>query len=201
VTGNDGHGLFTARFRYDVSADLDERQRAILDRFDIFPLQGRLQQRALKQPVLPEPERGEDGDGCSACDSPDDAWLWRDDRWGVRTWTTPRAFPSVLLYPRAHHDLADFPEELATGIGPALQRTARALEMLDGIARVHVEKRGDGEEHMHWYLLARPEGLMQCRGSFLPLWDMLLAPMPREMWRATGRQLRTNLEHIGGTGR
>lgn len=193
------YGLYAARFQYDTGRALDERQKAMLDRFDIFPLEGELRQRALKRPIVPEPPRAdENGKDCSVCDATDEEWLYRDDNWSIRTWAAPRAFPSVLLYPRTHCDLPDMPEDVAAGLGAALRQTAQAIGMLEGIARVHVEKRGDAEEHMHWYLLGRAEGLMQCRGSFLPLWDMLLPPMPKELWLATAEQVRINLESIGG---
>ncbi|MFF4806039.1 hypothetical protein ACFY1U_47970 [Streptomyces sp. NPDC001351] len=199
MSENDGYSLFTARFPYDRSSDLDERQRAVLDRHDIFPLEGSLRLKALRRPVVPEPPRSDENGGpCSVCRMADEDWLWCDERWGVQAWSAPRAFPSVLLFPRSHQDLPDLPPEVAGELGHALRQTARAIEMLEGIARVHVEKRGDAGEHMHWYLLGRAEGLMQCRGSFLPLWDMLLAPMPDEIWQATAKQIRTNMDSVGG---
>ena len=40
--------------------------------------------------------------------------------------------------------------------------------------RVQVLRWGDGGEHLHWWLLARPTGILQLRGTFLALWDDIL---------------------------
>src|SRR4030095_16702724 len=51
----------------------------------------------------------------------------------------------------------------------------RAIRSLDGVARVHVNRWGDGSAHLHLWFLARPYGRLQLRGTFLSLWDAMLA--------------------------
>jgi hypothetical protein len=39
---------------------------------------------------------------------------------------------------------------------------------------------GDGGAHLHVWFFARPEGQVQLRGSWLPVWDDLLPEYPAE---------------------
>ena len=48
-----------------------------------------------------------------------------------------------------------------------------ACEVLD-LPRVQVARWGDGAEHLHWWLFARPTGMAQLRGTFVTLWEDLL---------------------------
>jgi diadenosine tetraphosphate (Ap4A) HIT family hydrolase len=100
---------------------------------------------------------------------------------------------------RAHHDLADLPAERAAEIGPMLQRVERAITALGGIGRVHVNKWGDGGAHLHLFLLARPAGMMQLRGSNLPLWDDVLPKQPAEAWARANRSIAHAMAADGGT--
>src|SRR5215207_5695808 len=84
-----------------------------------------------------------------------------------------------------HYDLQDLPPARSAEVGPMLQRVERALMGLGGIARVHVDKWGDGGAHLHLWLIARPAGMMQLRGTCLPIWDDLLPPQAEEQWRAS----------------
>ena len=56
-------------------------------------------------------------------------------------------------------------------------RLERAIRSLDGVARVHVNRWGDGSAHLHLWFLARPYGQLQLRGTFLSLWDSILPPI------------------------
>lgn len=56
-----------------------------------------------------------------------------------------------MLQPRGHYDLTDLPAERAAELGPLLQRAERAVRSLDGVARVHVNRWGDGAAHLHFY--------------------------------------------------
>jgi hypothetical protein len=70
---------------------------------------------------------------------------------------------------------------------------------LGGIARVHVNKWGDGSEHLHIWLMARPEGMMQLRGTCLPLWDGVLPRQHAQQWRQVMHDLAEALAAGGGT--
>ncbi|MER7757835.1 hypothetical protein [Kitasatospora sp. NPDC097643] len=170
--------------------------------WDIFPYEGEMQVRVLRAPELPEPPRqGEDGpESCKQCARPDADFLWTDANWRLSAAGTVSGLPAVvLLQPRAHHDLLDLPGELAAQLGPMLQRVERALVSLGGIGRVHVNRWGDGAAHLHFWLIARPEGLMQLRGSMLPLWMDVLPPLPAEVWAANGHRIAAAMAAEGGT--
>jgi diadenosine tetraphosphate (Ap4A) HIT family hydrolase len=122
---------------------------------------------------------------CGACAAPDDTYVWTDADWRLRSTDEPTGLPLVLLLePRAHADLHDLPRSLVAGMGDMLCRVEAALTSLGGIGRVHVMRVGDGAEHLHWWFMARPLGLLQARGSFAVEWDDLLPPRPVDEWTA-----------------
>ena len=59
-------------------------------------------------------------------------------------------------------------------------RVVRAVESLDAIGRVHVNTFGDGGAHLHVFLLGRPAGLLQLRGSNLSLWEEMFPLVPAD---------------------
>ncbi|WP_433065449.1 HIT family protein [Dactylosporangium sp. CS-033363] len=170
--------------------------------WEIFPFEGDLRIKTLEPPVLPEPPRdGEEGpDTCRTCADPERGAIWSDERWVLRHAGGPTAVPAVLLlWPRAHHDFADLPPDLAAELVPLQQRVEKAIHALGGIARVHITKVGDGASHMHWWFVARPEGLMQLRGSCLVLWDDILPRQPEDTWRAVLHAVAETMAAGGGT--
>ncbi|MFH8925809.1 HIT family protein [Streptomyces pristinaespiralis] len=170
--------------------------------WEVFPYEGDLRIKVLDEPTLPEPARhGEAGASeCAACGSPDSDFLWTDDHWRLSADPEPGALPAtVLLQPRGHYDLHELPPERAAELGVMLQRVERAIKSLGGVARVHVNKWGDGGAHLHIFLIARPEGMMQMRGSCLPLWDDVLPKVPRGVWEATNRKIAEAMAKDGGS--
>ncbi len=170
--------------------------------WDVFPFEGDLRVRVLAAPELPEPARqGEAGaEDCDQCARPDTDFLWTDEHWRLSGPGEPAGLPAmVLLQPRAHHDLTDLPAGRAAELGPMLQRVERAVLSLGGIARVHVNKWGDGAAHLHLWLIARPEGMMQLRGACLPLWDDVLPKAGADDWARTGRLIAAAMAAGGGT--
>jgi len=161
--------------------------------WDIFPFEGDLLVKPLEAPVLPEPPRGgEDGASCWACDEGLEQAVWSDDRWKL---VAPReaAIPMVLLEPIAHLDLGDLDEAYAAELGILTVRIERALMGLGGVGRVHVAKWGDGGSHLHVWFFARPEGLLQLRGSSLSDWTDCLPPMPQDEWDEVTRAISAAL--------
>ncbi|MFJ8039650.1 HIT family protein [Kitasatospora sp. NPDC096147] len=170
--------------------------------WDTFPLTGEMTVKRLEPPVLPEPPRhGEDGpESCNQCQRPDDSFVWTDEHWRLSALKEPDGLPAtLLLFPRGHHDLADLPPERAAELGPLLQRVERAVKEIGGIGRVHVNRWGDGAAHLHLWLVARPEGLMQLRGSFLGLWGDLLPPLRAELGEANRKVIAAAMAEGGGT--
>lgn len=165
-----------------------------------FPFEGDLRVKQLDPPVDDEPARkGEDAADCSACNAPDEAYIWVSERWRVRAMDRPTGLPMVLiLESRSHLDLGDLPNLLAAELGVMTVRLERAVRSLDGVARVHVNRWGDGSAHLHMWFLARPYGRLQLRGTFLSLWDDILPPISESTWRENLALVAAWLAEFGG---
>src|SRR5205823_2346022 len=165
-----------------------------------FPFEGDLRVKSLEPAVEVEPARqGEDANGCVACAAKDDAYIWVSDRWRVRAMDRPTGLPvALILESRSHLDLGDLPNLLAAELGVMTVRLERAVRSLDGVARVHVNRYGDGAAHLHLWFLARPHGQLQLRGSFLSLWDDILPPIAEERWRENLALVAAWLAEFGG---
>jgi diadenosine tetraphosphate (Ap4A) HIT family hydrolase len=154
--------------------------------WETFPFEGELRVRPLVPPEPAErPRHGEDGVDCRRCARGDADAVWSDEHWLLAPLDRPSGLPVVVvLQPRAHHDLADLPEERSRELGPLVQRIERAVRSVGEIGRVHVCRWGDGSEHLHFWFMARPARLPQTIGSFAAIWDDILPPLPEELWRA-----------------
>jgi hypothetical protein len=165
-----------------------------------FPFTGDMRVKPLLPPAAKEPPRqGETEGSCHACVAPDEAYIWVSERWRVRAMERPTGLPMVLiLESRSHLDLGDLPNLLAAELGVMTVRLERAIRSLDGVARVHVNRWGDGSAHLHLWFLARPFGYLQLRGSFLSLWDDILPPIAEETWRENLAMIAAWLAEFGG---
>jgi hypothetical protein len=157
--------------------------------------------KRLAPPVEVEPPRsGEDASDCVACNTPDDAYIWVSERWRVRAMDRPTGLPMVLILEcRSHLDMGDLPNLLAAELGVMTVRLERAIRSLDGVARVHVNRWGDGSAHLHMWFLARPYGRLQLRGTFLSLWDDILPVIPEHQWRENLALVAAWLAEFGGS--
>jgi hypothetical protein len=169
--------------------------------WDIFPFEGEISVRLVDDPVVPEPPRhGEHEAPCGACTDGVDRAIWADDRWMVVPQPeTP--FPILMLEPRAHLDSTDLDDAMAAELGVLTVRLERVLLGLGGVGRVHVMKIGDGSYHLHLWFFARPEGLLQMRGSSLSDWSDALPVMPDDEWLALQHQIAVGLAAYGGAAR
>ena len=169
-------------------------------RWPSFPFEGDMRVKALAAPVEVEPPRsGEDAADCVACNTPDDSYIWVSDRWRVRAMDRPTGLPMVLILEcRSHLDLGDLPNLLAAELGVMTVRLERAIRSLDDVARVHVNRWGDGSAHLHMWFLARPRGRLQLRGTFLSLWDDILPVIPEQQWRENLALVAAWLAEFGG---
>src|SRR4051812_26675585 len=156
--------------------------------------------KPLAAPVEIEPPRsGEDAADCVACNTPDKAYIWVSERWRVRSLDHPTGLPAVLiLESRSHLDLGDLPNMLAAELGVMTVRLERAIRSLDGVARVHVNRWGDGAAHLHLWFLARPYGRLQLQGTFLALWDDILPVISEHQWRENLALVAAWLAEFGG---
>jgi diadenosine tetraphosphate (Ap4A) HIT family hydrolase len=180
-----------------------ETSRALPDfaSWPSFPFEGNLRIKPLDKPVDIEPPRmGEDPAECTACSAPDEAYIYVNERWRVRAMDRPSGLPMVLiLESRSHLDLGDLPNMLAAELGVMTVRLERAVRSLDGVARVHVNRWGDGSAHLHLWFLARPYGRLQLRGTFLSLWDDILPAISEAQWRENLALVAAWLAEFGGT--
>jgi hypothetical protein len=169
-------------------------------RWPSFPFEGDMRIKKLAAPVDVEPPRsGEDAADCVACNTPDDAYIWVSERWRVRAMDRPTGLPMVLILEcRSHLDLGDLPNLLAAELGVMTVRLERAIRTLDEVARVHVNRWGDGSAHLHMWFLARPYGRLQLRGTFLSLWDDILPVIPEQQWRGNLALVAAWLAEFGG---
>ena len=169
-------------------------------RWPSFPFEGDMRVKSLAAPVDIEPPRnGDDAADCVACTTPDDAYIWVSERWRVRAMDRPTGLPMVLILEcRSHLDLGDLPNLLAAELGVMTVRLERAIRTLDKVARVHVNRWGDGSAHLHMWFLARPYGRLQLRGTFLSLWDDILPAIPEPEWRENLALVAAWLAEFGG---
>lgn len=167
---------------------------------ELWPFDADLETVPLDEPRLPEPPRGGAGGvDCSSCRRSADFDVWQDQRWALGIPAQPSGLPIIaVLISRAHHDLDDLPAELATDLGPTIQRVSRAVGSLEDVGRVHVNRWGDGSEHFHVWFLARPKGMWGLRGALLAAWDDLLPKVPQEEWDANRRAVAEAMVSGGG---
>jgi hypothetical protein len=165
-----------------------------------FPFEGDLRVRRLDPPVDVEPDRqGEDPESCVTCRASDEEYIWVANRWRVRALERPTGLPAVvILESRSHLDLGDLPNLLAAELGVMTVRLERAIRSLEDVARVHVNRWGDGSAHLHVWFLGRPVGRLQLRGTFLSLWDDILPPIPERQWRENLALIAAWLGDFGG---
>jgi len=109
--------------------------------------------------------------------------VWSNERWVLTRTSQPPGIPFMaMLMPKAHLDLEDLDETHAGELGQLQVKLARAVLALPSVGRVHLNKWGDGGAHLHLFVLGRPAGLWQLRGSNLALWDDLLPPLPEDVY-------------------
>ena len=141
-----------------------------------FPFAGDITVKPFEDPVVPEPDRHHvDPATCDGCSSPDEDFVWTDDRWRLMPYLPTQIPGIVLLQPRLHVDsFADMSPDLLAELGPLTARIERVLHATGDVARVHVNRWGDGGAHFHLWFMPRPLGALQLRGSMLPMWLDLL---------------------------
>ena len=185
-----------------LAAAGDERRLPLPDQatWDIFPFEpAGLVIRPLDPLTLPEPPRqGEGGRECARCARPHERVVWSDEHWTLSGFGEPPGVPfAAILESRAHLDLGDLDDERAAELGRLIVTVERAAQALPGVARVHVNRWGDGGSHLHVFFLGRPAGMLQLRGSCLPLWEEMLPWVPAA---AAGLALRSVAAALAGRG-
>ncbi|GAA2123733.1 hypothetical protein [Nocardioides bigeumensis] len=145
-----------------------------------FPLDESGAVRALERPGEEPLRGGLTVEDCPICErsQADDAHeyiYWRDDLFMLGVPFQPFALPLVTyLMPRRHADLAALTAQEARRQGELLVALERAAVDVLNVPRVQVARNGEGLEHLHWGVFARPTGAGQLRGSFLVQWSSVL---------------------------
>lgn len=192
--------------RTRAAIEADGYRDTDLQQWSSWPWTGELTAKALDAPADTEPERrGAGGVDCHTCTAAQDLdpgyVVWHDDLWMLGVPFEPRALPFALfLMPRRHADLADLTPQEAVRQGELLTAIEQAAVSTLSVPRIQVARWGDGGEHLHWWLYARPTGMLQLRGTFLSHWDDLLPPVPAEVFRTDQVTVVQELAcQVGGT--
>jgi hypothetical protein len=72
-------------------------------------------------------------------------------------------------------------------------RVERAILSLGGVARVHLNRWGDGGAHFHVWFIPRPLGMLEARGMFLPIWEDVLPTVPDAELEAAAQKVAAAL--------
>lgn len=168
--------------------------------WEVFPFDG---EHLVVKPLDPftpvePPRNGEGGRACWRCERPDERVMWSNERWVLAGMESTGLPFEAMLMPREHLDFPDLDDEMAAELGVLSVRIARAAEALPGVARVHVNKFGDGGAHLHLFLVGRPVGMPQLWGSCLLLWEEMLPRVPAEESAAAVRAVAEALAVHGG---
>jgi diadenosine tetraphosphate (Ap4A) HIT family hydrolase len=170
-----------------------------LEEWDSFPFEGDLRTRPLRPPAEEPSRQGEGGVDCARCATGDADAIWSDEHWLVAPLPRPSGLPVVvLLYPKAHLDLHELPAPRQAELGPLIVRGERAVAAVEGVARVHVGRWGEGSEHLHVWFMGRPARMSQLRSSFAAIWDDILPPVPEDVWRGNLAVVAGALARGGG---
>lgn len=190
--------------RVRAALDSDGDRHSDLQQWSSWPWTGDLVAKELEPPAVAEPPRhGLGGQECHSCqtgaDPADGGAVWWDDGWFL-TWAASSSLPfAAFLMPRAHADLASLAPADAARQGELLTALEQAACAVLPVPRIQVARWGDGGEHLHWWLYARPTGMLQLRGTFLSHWDDLLPAAPADVAEENACALVAELvRRVGG---
>jgi diadenosine tetraphosphate (Ap4A) HIT family hydrolase len=190
-----------ARSAYHRNLPIDDRLSAQpLTDSPFFGFEGEIAMKPLEPMLVPErPRSGEhDAAECFHCGPGTEHAFWKDDLWHVGA---PPTFglPFVAgLAPNAHVRLDQMDADLVASFGEIVQRLAGAIQALDGVARTHFSRWGDGSAHFHMHFMARPLGMMQGRGPMLAFWDDVLPPTDPGLIAENRRAVARALAAVSG---
>jgi diadenosine tetraphosphate (Ap4A) HIT family hydrolase len=128
--------------------------------------------------------------------------VWEDERWLITRFEKPSGAALVLtLWSREHLDFGDLDDDLASELGRISNRLVRIVEDLPDIGRVHLNRWGDGNSHLHVWFITRTKGFVNLRGSYATEWMDILPPGPEDIWQEDLHAVATKLANWGGHAR
>jgi hypothetical protein len=164
--------------------------------WEVFPFEREgLRVRPLVDYAVPEPDRRKAPEDCKTCIAlaREELMLHRGRRLGViRPGSCNLVFVANIVS-LAHEVLDDLDDDGHVELGRLIGRTYSAMKAIDGVGNVHVNKWENGAGHLSVTLLARPEGVLQLRGSNLAAWADMLPPTPAAELAARAEQVRASL--------
>lgn len=168
--------------------------------WEVFPFEREgLRVRPLEEYAVPEPDRRKAPEDCKTCTAlgRDDLVLHTGTRLGViRPGGCNLVFVANVVS-LSHEMLDDLDDDGHVELGRLVGRTYAAMKALEGVGNVHVNKWENGTGHLSVTLLARPEGVLQLRGSNLAAWADMLPPTPAEELDARAALVREALANAG----
>jgi hypothetical protein len=198
---NRGYETEPARSTYHDALPIGERLPAhSLLESPFFGFEGDVRMKPLEPMRVPERPRSgvEDPAACFHCTWRDTSF-WADEHWHVGA-ADETGLPFVAgLAPNGHLRLDELGPDLLASFGGIVQRLAGAIQGLDGVARTHFSRWGDGSAHFHMHFLARPLGMMQGRGPMLAFWDDVLPRLDADLFVENRRRVAAALVEGGGT--
>lgn len=164
--------------------------------WEVFPFEVySLRVRPLEEYADPEPDRRKDPADCRFCQAlgrPELVLHEGDHLTVIRTGGTSLVFTANVVS-REHAPLDDLADDGLAELGLLVGRTHRALQALPKVGNVHINKWENGTGHLAVVLLARPRGVLQLRGSNLPLWADMLPPVPEQQYAERADRVRRAL--------
>ena len=164
--------------------------------WDVFPFEREgLRARPLTEFADPEPDRGKDPDACRTCRAlaQQPQVLHTGEHLAViRPASTSLPFVANVVT-RTHVLLDDLDDDGHVELGRLVARTYAAVQALDGVGNVHITKWENGAGHFSMNVMARPRGVLQLRGSNLPVWADMLPDLPQDELDARAEAVRAAL--------
>jgi hypothetical protein len=164
--------------------------------WEVFPFErDGLTPKPLGERVVPEPSRDRSPDACGTCRAlgRDDLVLHTGSRLAViRPGGTSLMFVANVVA-REHERLDDLDEAADEELGRLVARAYRALRALPGVGNVQVSKWENGGGHLSVNVLARPLGVLELRGSNLPIWADMLPDIPQDEYDERAQAVRAAL--------
>jgi hypothetical protein len=164
--------------------------------WDVFPFEREgLRARPLTEYADPEPDRGKDPGSCRTCQAlqREPQVLHTGDRLAViRPGATSLPFVANVVT-REHVLLDDLDDDGHAELGRLVARTYAAVQALNGVGNVHITKWENGSGHFSMNVMARPRGVLQLRGSNLPIWADMLPNIPQDEYDERAAAVRAAL--------
>ncbi|MBC2934514.1 hypothetical protein [Nocardioides sp. zg-1228] len=164
--------------------------------WEVFPFErDGLTPKAMGERVVPEPDRSRDAADCRTCRSltvPAQVLHTGDRLAVIRPGGTSLPFVANIVA-RQHVLIDDLDDDGHAELGRLIGRTYAAVSALDGVGNVHLTKWENGSGHLSVNVMARPLGVLELRGSNLPVWADMLPDIPQAEYDERAEAVRAAL--------